>query len=169
MLMINQINQFLLELNEYKITRQTRAANMQCFQFGELIIIDEQKAIGALGLHLSSPWNITNQNEIIIGSGDLYEQSDEAADYDENYDYYKLDANLRDVKLRKLINENTLSIISIFADKYGGLIISFNDNITLNIFPDVSSKNGNEFWRLLDNRPENKKHIVSCSTGYEII
>jgi hypothetical protein len=90
-----------------ELSRQTRAGSMQCFQFGELIIIDEKKTIGDYGLHLQCPWRIINENEIIIGSEDVCEPIDENAEYDENFNWDE-DGNLRDVKLNLLLNLNKL-------------------------------------------------------------
>jgi hypothetical protein len=64
-------------------------------------------------------------------------------------------------------NNNKLSVISVNADKYGGLEISFDNNITLTVFPDLASKADNEYWRLIDFRGEKSKHLESWSTGYE--
>jgi hypothetical protein len=171
----DKINNILRDLIGLPLNPTTRAANMQMFSFGAIINITLtspkkgpiSKSVGEFALHLQCPWRLTNENEIIVGSGDLYQQADEIAEYDENYNYYELNANLRDVKLDKLINENKLSVISINADKFGGLEICFDNNIKLNVFPDLASKADNEYWRLIDFKNEKSKYIESWSTGYE--
>lgn len=143
---------------------------MECLKFGTVYRTDKDgKAnnIGEFALHLQCPWRLTNENEIIVGNGDLYQQADEKAAYDENYDYLKFNANLRDVKLDKLIKDKSIKIISAKADKFGGLKICFDNNIILTVFPDLASKADNENWRLIDFRNGESKHLVSWTTGYE--
>ncbi len=144
---------------------------MECLKFGTLYIEDKKGDIfnyGELGLHLQCPWRLTNDNEIIVGSNDLYEQADETADYDENFNWEEFDANFRDVKLGKFITEKEHIVTSAIADKFGGLQICFDNNVLLTIFPVIASKANNEYWRLLDNRNETKNHYVSKSTGYDL-
>jgi len=162
------INKILLDLVGLPLSRQTRAANMQCFQFGNLTVIDKKKSFGEFALHLQSPWRLTNETEIIIGSSDLYEQADQDAEYDPDFEWNKANANLRDVKLEKLITENRLVVVLAIADNFGGLVVHFNNSISLTVFPDISSKSENEYWRLIDNRNTKHTHYESWSTGYEI-
>jgi hypothetical protein len=167
----DQINKILLDLIGLPLTRTTRAANMECLKFGTVYRADKDGKdynVGEFALHLQCPWRMTNENEIIVGSNDLYEQADEQAEYDENFNWEKLNSNLRDVKLDKFINENKLSIISATADKFGGLDIGFDKNVKLTVFPNISSKADNEYWRIIDFRDEKSKHLESRSTGFEI-
>jgi len=164
-----KINKILQDLIGLPLTRTTRAANMECLKFGTLLEADKYGKtvnIGNWGLHLQCPWRLTNTKEIIIGSDDLYEQIDENAGYDENFDWDIKGGNLRDVKLKNFISENIMTVKSAIADNFGGLEIVFNDNITLTVFPVVSSKAGYEYWRLLDNKDLSKNHYISTSTGY---
>lgn len=143
---------------------------MECLKFGTFYRTEKdgtKNNIGEFALHLTCPWRFTNETQIIVGRDDLYQQADETSDYDENYDYYEFNANLRDVKLDKLIKENKLSVISVNADKFGGLEIFFDKNIKLTVFPELASKADNEYWRLIDFRNEKSKHLESWSTGYE--
>jgi len=165
-----EINKILQDLIGLPLTRTTRAANMECLKFGTIFRTEKdgtKNNIGEFALHLQCPWRLTNENEIIVGNGDLYQQADETADYDENYDYFEFNANLRDVRLDKLIKDKTITIISAKADKFGGLEICFENNITLTVFPDLASKADNENWRLIDFRNEKSKHLESWTTGYE--
>lgn len=166
-----KINNILQKLIGLPLTRTTRAANMECLKFGTLHFKDQNGMIlnyGEFGLHLQCPWRFTNEREIIVGSNDLYEQADETAEYDENFDWEKINANLRDIKLDIIITDNENIVESAFADKYGGLQIFFKSNIVLTVFPDISSKANNEYWRLLDNGHLEKNHYVSSSIGYDL-
>lgn len=167
----DKINKILSSLTGLPFTQTTRAANMECLKFGTVYRTDKDEQsynVGEFALHLQCSWRFTNETEIIVGSGDLYQQADETADYDEDYDYLQFDANMRDVKLEKLINENNLIILSADFDKFGGLEIWFNNNIKLTVFPSISSKTENEFWRLIDFRKEESYHLESWSTGFEM-
>lgn len=169
--MTEKINKILQDLVGLPLTRTTRASNMECLKFGTLFLKDQQGETwnyGQFGLHLQCPWRLTNDKEIIVGSNDLYEQADEKADYDENFDWEEFNSNLRDVKLDKLISDTKQVVKSAIADNFGGLQICFDSNTILTIFPVISSKADNEYWRLLDNRDETKNHYVSKSTGYDL-
>lgn len=170
--MTEKINQILLALVGLPLTRTTRAANMECLKFGTLYQTDNKGEIynsGEIGLHLQCPWRLTNEDEMIVGNGDLYEQADETAAYDENFDWEKPNSNLRDVKLGKFITDADNLVKSVVADKFGGLHIIFDNNCVLTAFPDSASKNEyNEYWRILDFRGGGKsKHYVSTSNGFE--
>lgn len=168
--MTEEINKILLDLIGLPLTRTTRAANMECLKFGTVYRTDKdgkKNNIGEFALHLTCPWRLTNETHIIVGSDDLYQQANETAEYDEDYNYHEFNANLRDIKLDKIISENKLSIVSANADKFGGLEICFNNNIKLTVFPDLTSKADNEYWRLIDKRDKKTKHLESWSTGYE--
>jgi hypothetical protein len=154
-----KINKILQNLVGLPLTRTTRAANMECLKFGTFYLKDQKGKTwnyGEFGLHLQCPWRLTNDNEIIVGSDNLYEQADETADYDENFNWEELNANLRDVKLNKFISDKKHIVISAIADKFGGLQIIFDSNTVLTVFPVIASKANNEHWRLLDNRDEKK-------------
>ena len=144
---------------------------MECLKFGTFYRTNKdgkEYNVGEFALHLQCPWRVTNENEIIVGNGDLYQKAYETADYDENQYYFEFNANLRDVKLDKLINDKIITIISAKSDKFGGLEICFDNNINLSVFPDIASKAGNENWRLIDFRNTKSKHLESWTTGYEI-
>lgn len=167
--MTERINQILKDLIGLPLTRTTRAADMECLKFGTLHLPSMDGDIlnyGEFGLHLQCPWRFTSEKEIIVGSADLFEQKDETAEYVENFDWDVKSGNLRDVKLLNFISEKSLIVKSVNADKYGGLQIEFDNHILLTVFPVVSSKAYNEYWRLMDNKDETKSHYLSTSEGF---
>ena len=169
--MINEINQVLMNLTGLQLTRATRAANMECLKFGTFYQTGKDGKthnIGEFGLHLQCPWRLTNDVCILVGSDDLFEQIDENAEYDKNFDWDVKNGNLRDIKIGALLSSNHLIVGSAIADIFGGLRILFEANIALTVFPVVSSKAGEENWRLIDNTSNNKRHYISQSVGYEI-
>jgi hypothetical protein len=165
--MKNKINSILKQMIGFAFTRTTRAANMECFQFGTLLRIDHkgiERQIGEFGLHLQCPWRFTKSNFIIVGSDDLYEQPDELSEYDENFNWDVQGGNLRDVKLESLLKSNKYIVKSIYEDNFGGFRIYFSNDLNLSVFPTLSSKSEySEYWRFLDNK--NKKHFVMSTLG----
>jgi hypothetical protein len=168
--MTERINRILHDLVGLPLTRTTRAADMECMKFGTLNKKDKKGVMqnyGEFGLHLQCPWRLTNDKEIIVGSFDLYEQTNETREYDDNFNWDIINGNLRDVKLRKLISTEICIVKSAIADKFGGLQIIFENNLILTIIPVTTSKSGIEYWRLLDNRDESKIQYLSTSIGFQ--
>ncbi|RPD43437.1 hypothetical protein [Paracnuella aquatica] len=117
--------------------------------------------IGEFALHLQSPWRFTSDTEILAGSLDLYEPVDENAEYDEHFDWDKLNGNLRDFKLQELIKTHQLTVISVVADNFGGFDLLFSNDIRLSVFPAYSKVDQySEHWRLLNNKVTDKTHFV---------
>ena len=167
---MQEVNKLLEKLIGLRITHTNRVVDMQCFTIGTFNLADSKNQINIeneFSLHIQAPWRFTNESQILIGSNDLYEQSDETAEYDSNFNWDVKNANLRDVKINKLLSKNNLLIETAIIDSFGGLILQFKDNLKLTIFPNISSKSENEFWRLLDNIDESKRHLVTRSTGIE--
>lgn len=169
---LKEVNLVLENLVGLPFTHTTRAANMECLKFGTVLIEENGKNlnVGLFALHLQTSWRFENKSRLIVGGDDLYERADESDEYDENYDYYEFNANLRDIKLHKLIKKEKLIIVSAKADKYGGLKISFNKNIKLCIFPTSTTKAYTEYWRILDFQKGYKKskHLVSATDGFSV-
>ena len=129
-----------------ELTRTTRAANMECLKFGQELVTDKDDGlinIGQFGIHLQCPWRITNGQKIIIGYNDVYEQSDQDAKYDPDFDWDRPGVNLRDKKLQELIDKK-LTVEKVTVDDFGGFSICFNHNINLMTFPTTSLEN--EYW-----------------------
>ena len=160
-----EIEKNLNPLIGLQLTRTTRAANMECLKFG----LKEQESIksrivnvGEYGLHIQCDWRIIKENEIIVGSRDLFEPSTTIQDSHE-FDYEK--GNLRDKKIRNLINKNRLIVKSIISDNFGGLKIEFLNNYLIEIIPMTTTED--EYWRLLNNKNEKEKHFIISGNGIE--
>ena len=154
------------------MSKATRAANVQCFHFGALQTQSRNSGnslVGEFGLHIQCPWRIANSQEILVGCEDLYEQPIENADYNPDFDWDKPMANLRDIKLQRLLDSNQFKVIAVVADNYGGLEIKFNAGISLTLFPTITSKDEFlEYWRLINNN-EMGSHLVVGPSGAEEI
>ncbi|WP_350292542.1 hypothetical protein [uncultured Croceitalea sp.] len=153
-----QIENTLQELIGLKFAQTTRNADMECLKFGFKTNSKKQN-IGEFGLHIQTDWRIINGKGILIGSNDLYEpNSENKSEMDFDYE----NGNLRDEKLKSLINSNDLIVSTVVKDGIGGLNIGFNNQMELQIIPTNSSKSEyNEFWRLIDNRGPESRHIVA--------
>ena len=152
------------ELIGLNLTQTNRSSNMECLKFG-FKINDKKQNIGEFGLHIQTDWRIINEENILVGSNDLFEANSENQSESE-FDYET--GNLRDEKLRKIINSDNLIVSKIETDKIGGLNILFKNQIELQIIPTNSSESEyNEFWRLIDNRKLKTEHIVSRISGIE--
>ena len=157
-----QIENTLQELIGIKLSQTTRSADMECLKFG-FKANNKNENIGEFGLHIQTDWRIINGKGILIGSNDLFEpNSENKSEMDFNYEK----GNLRDEKLRNLINSNDLIVSRAVTDGIGGLNIGFNNQMELQIIPTNSSESEyNEFWRLIDNRYTESRHIVARISG----
>jgi hypothetical protein len=169
-IILNSVNKTLSDIVGLPLARTTRTVDMECIKFGTLLkplINKDIVNVGLYGIHLQCPWRITDSNGIIVANNDLYEPVNEDAEYDEDFDWDIIMGNLRDVKMESVISKNELYVMSAQADIFGGLEILFENSMKLSVFPNATRKSEyTEFWRLLDNRNEKSKHLVSLSTGF---
>lgn len=168
--MKRQLEKVLRQVIGFSITRTTRASAMECLKFGQQIVVDRQGAIYNIGeftLHLQCPWRITNGSAILLGSSDVYEPADKTVDFNEDFNWEKAGANMRDAKLQILLSK-PLVVEAVEVDTFGGFSLLFKNGMMLSAFPASSSKDEyNEHWRLLDNRPETKQHFVVSNQGLD--
>ena len=155
----------LQDLVGFELTQTSRNANMECLKFGNKTN-DNNQNIGEYALHIQTDWRIINEKNILVGSKDLYEpNSENQSEIDFDYE----DGNLRDENLKIIINSYSLIISKITTDKIGGLNVKFENETELQIIPTTSNASEyNEFWRLIDNRSTETKHLVSRISGIEI-
>lgn len=159
------IKQQLNLLIGYELTHTTRMGATECLKFGTLYKTDFkgiERLIGNFALHLQCAWRFTKNDVILVGDLDLYEQPNEMADFDMNFDWDIQQGNLRDVKLKSLLQSEKLIVKSVENDSFGGFEINFNEDFKLTAFPTLSSKSQySEHWRLLDNRKEDNEHFIA--------
>jgi len=157
-----QTKNIIKELIGFRLIHTSRSANMECLKFG-VKKNSKNKNIGEFALHIQTDWRIINRKEILVGSSDLYEpNSKNQSEIDFDYE----NGNLRDEKLGRILNSKNLIVSEIKTDKIGGLNIQFKNQTELQIIPTNSSESEyNEFWRLIDNRKNESKHIVSRIDG----
>ena len=162
--MHNQTKNQIQGLIGLKLTQTSRSSNMECLKFGFKVNKKNQN-IGEFGLHIQADWRIINQENILVGSNDLFEPNSEKQS-ESDFDYEN--GNLRDEKIDTIINSGNLIVSQISTDGTGGLNILFKNQTELQIIPTNSSESEyNEFWRLIDNRKSKSEHIVSRISGIE--
>lgn len=165
-----EIKSAFQELKGLKLTRTTRAANMECLKFGiNFTKFDDGEIynIGLFALHLQCPWRILYKNKIFVGSSDLYTQANEKADYNEDFYENNYESNLRDFKLNKLTSLKNLFIKEVKINQFNEINIQFNKLYELTTFSESISKDS-ENWRLIDFRKKISIHYVSGSNGLRI-
>ena len=165
--MKEDIYQELKKLRRLRLTRSTRASQVECLKFGFNEIVDKEGEltnIGLYGIHLSCDWRFVNSNKILVGSQDLFEPLKGNRFTNTDFNWEEPNANIRDVTIQELINFNHLVVVDVETDDYGGFIISFGNDVRLEVFPSLSKADKHaEYWRFLDN--QKKKHFVIGGFG----
>jgi hypothetical protein len=145
----------------------SRAVNMECFKFGELTN-EGDKVFGKFALNIQCPWRITNSEEIIVASDDLFEHPENLTEYDQEFDWDKPNGNYRDLKLKDFFENNSHKVMKAELNLYGDVIITFEKEVRLTLFPSLSKKSEySEFWRIFESRNEHSKHYVYTTMGKE--
>ncbi len=127
---------------------------MKNFQFGEIRPHPSGKGtIGDFALHIQCAWRLVVAAGILTGSGDFYEPAVEGEEI--NLDDHQ-SGNLQrkrlrtlfqtyDAETRSLVNaSNSLIVLSVHADRCGGLDLELSGGVRLQVFPDGSR---GENWR----------------------
>jgi hypothetical protein len=165
--MIEEIIKVLKELIGLKVTNILRLG------YGIEIIIGDRIFINKDGIefnecefafHIEIPWRFTSKTEIIVGSRDVIKPIDENAPYEENFDPFGPNGNLRDYKFDILNKNFELIVQDVKIDNYGGFELYFNNDITFSVFPNETPRIGDEHWRLLDfrNSPLDEEASLRC-------
>jgi hypothetical protein len=149
-----------------------RAADMATFAFGERRAVPDRRRglreVGEYALHVQCAWRITREDQVVVGSRDLYypaDYGDENQDLPEDFDWDQ-DPNRRDKLLGSLFENGTKSFVvgTIHVGAAASLHIQLSDGLCLELFPDDSLNR--ERWRLF--RPgTNEPHLVVTARGIE--
>ena len=148
----------------------TRAADMASFDFGARRQVQGRRGttiVGEYAFHVQCTWRITQEEELLVGSHDLFypeDYEDDSKDLPPDFDWDR-DPTRRDKLIRLLFDNGTREFIvqTIQVGAAGSLHIALSDGISLDVFPDRSLVR--EHWRLF--RPGvDERHFVF--TGWEI-
>jgi hypothetical protein len=151
--------------------RCLRAADMATFAFGERRTVPnfrgEMKEVGDYALHVQCAWRIASQEQVIVGSSDLYYPADYQEDEDvpATFDYEK-DSNRRDRQLASLFQSGAkeFTVQNVLVGFAGSLHILLSDGLALEVFPNDSLSG--EHWRLLE-PGKDTHHFVVTGRGIE--
>ncbi|MED3863220.1 hypothetical protein [Priestia megaterium] len=155
-----------------KLNNIGRASNLFWIELGErLSAIRRGRTIElseyALNIHCS--WRITNENKIVVASGDIYSpHSDWNVDI-EDFDWDVQGNNKFDEKIEYLMRsiQEPLTVEKIDSDEIGGLTIFLSKGFRLHVFPDISGDDEcSEFWRFFT-RGKDSFHFVVTANGIE--
>lgn len=120
------------------------AGSMKNFQFGAIQPDPSgEGTIADFALHVQCPWRFVTTTDILTGSADYYEPAVEAG----NLQQARMQQLFQtyDAETRSLINEkDSLIVVSVKADCFGGLDLELSGGVRLQVFPDGV---GNENWR----------------------
>lgn len=133
------------------------AANMKVFHFGPIRPHRSGRGtVGSYALHLQCPWRIVTDTGIVTGSADLYMEPEAGGELDEQdfqsgtLQHVRLAALLKgyDPATRSFVNAtDTLVVLSVTVDPYGGAELLLSSHYRLQIFPSGSR---GEDWRFID-------------------
>ena len=150
----------------------SRAADMLTLQLGEpradLSPVGRFREVGEYALHVQCPWRLTQDDRLLVGSGDLWTPADPDAD-PQKYGPDVVGSSWLDYQLRKCLNaREAVHVVIISADSFGGFHLSCSDGIEFEVFPNASgtSSDVSEYWRLLQ-PSTSARHFVVHTGGPE--
>ncbi len=147
-----------------------RAADMEMFSFGELVMTPAgrrtpRQLAGRYGLHVQCPWRIVRAGSLTVGYDDLREPRSDLAE-DVEFDPNELEMTLRDELLASFHRERKdrpRLVAAVAATDVGDLRITFDDGCVLDVFPDMAAAR-REHWRFMD---QQGGHMVVGGEGLE--
>lgn len=149
----------------------TRAANIECFHFGEeLNVLDRRgnhQVVGKYVLNVQCAWRLAGQEGIIAASRDIYTPAGDPFKESPNFDWSQPGSTRCDERIQNFFQEQhnvPLIVEEIEADNIGSVTIRMKHGFRLEVFPDTSLKD--EYWRFFESETENP-HFVVTGLGIE--
>lgn len=143
-----------------------RAADMATFQFGARKKVSDffgrPSEVGEYALHVQCAWRITRDDQVVVGSRDLYypaDYHDVSEDLPSEFDWDR-DPNRRDKLLGTLFGNGTRELVvqDVEVGAAGNLRIVLSDEYSLEVFPNDSLNH--EHWRLFRPGVEEPHFVV---------
>lgn len=150
-------------LEGINVVSMGRAADMVWIAFDNSKMLEEGKEIKKkdYSLHISTPCRITQGNEIIIGSFNIYLLSEEAI----SNDYDTIGNNVYDIKVRDKINPILpVKVVKVNCDNISDIEIILENGMIITVFVQDYD---DESWRLIDNLKD--KHYVNSELQLKCI
>lgn len=142
--------------------RMGRAGNLLWMCFGQNITVKnkrgDEEIKSTYALNIQCAWRLVKDGKILVASGDYY--LPKAGINNENFEWDKFGANRFDEKVEglKKLTDWEMIITEVGADEIGGLYISFDSGIKLEVFPNDSLED--EFWRFIEFNGQDSEHFV---------
>jgi len=142
-----------------------RAADLISFQIGkERTVTDRHglpKTVGEFALHIQCPWRVTQNEKLLVGSGDLHYGPDGNPLL--NFDSARMGSTRCDVLLDRLFQASGALRISTASMNGAGLLkLDLTGDICVEVFPETSADH--EHWRIFapyTGRP----HMIAKGVG----
>lgn len=150
------------------LTDGSRAANMQCFHFGQkctrLSRKGETVTVSKFALHVQCRWRIVGREGIIVGARDMYYPAGDPDDPPDEFDWDKPGANRCDERMKQFFQKHKTPLLveEIEADITGGLRVQLQGGFRLEIFIDDSLND--EHWRFFEPGIDSA-HLVVTGQG----
>ena len=140
-----------------------RAGNLLWSGFGKSVSIPDMKGnlrtVSEYALHVSCAWRLISENKILVACMDYYIPREGLTD--DNFNWELFGENRFDEKailLSQDINRSPIHVTDIQVDNLGGFKLYFNSKYLLEVFPNDSL--GEEYWRLISNKPPSEHFVV---------
>ena len=131
-------------------------AYMPVLGFGDTITLNrrgKQRKYPEYEFHIQCPFRIMKENQIILGSYDIYCALGDENDSDwETYGNNRFDKVAEDI-IKPML---PMKVLDIFASEVGDIFIKLENETDINIF--IHSEGNREFWRFIDFK--NDIHVV---------
>jgi hypothetical protein len=137
-----------------------RAVEIKKFAFGNERILPNRgnRLAGEWELHIQCAWRITQKNTFIMGSTDIYAIARDG----QKQSWDEPGGNQCDLRSMELFSGPKLFVVSVEAQRFGGVVIRITNDVELEIWP--SSWHG-EQWRLFVPGTTERHFVVDISEG----
>jgi hypothetical protein len=167
--MKGKIENILGSLIGLPLTSIGRACDLEWLGFGDIIeVIDHRgnkKKVEEYALHIQCAWRLTGSKGIIVASQDRYCPRTGWGDNEDDFDWDVQGENRCDQLTEKFLEDNKknrLTVQSVKADRFGGFVLTLENGVSLEGFPDGSTNI--EHWRFFKPYSESQ-HFVITSDG----
>ena len=161
-IIIESIEEELKVLVEKPLSNIGRAGNLLWLSLGEKIVTIDINGCevlkGKYALHIQCSWRLTMGSRIIVGSQDFYIPRTGLSENDFNWDIQGQNRFDEKIKEFKKMAESKTKVVEVSADEFGGIKISFDSGIRLEVFPEDSLEE--EFWRFIEFGKKSKHFVV---------
>lgn len=153
-----QLQQAFKKLKGLTLTKTTRNELVQFFHFGNTHYTTPQGLIldvGALVLMVNCPWQLQQNGGDTIKHDEVFMRKREAGLPSAKFDWKVPGANLRDQRLKELIQLNpSIPVVETELQENNGFILRFTENIQLIVTPDPAKEQETD-WQLFSNTGDN--------------